>query len=201
MSLVLWSGGCDSTLVLYDLAVKEGTRDRPVRALTVKHSMVNAWREQAAARKRILARFEQLGLHVACSQVDLTFRGRHWPTSPMGQATAWVAIAALMVEDKERLYTGHHEGDSMWLSWSNLSYAFQQLCSAGGKNDVRWETPLFDVRKRGVIERLRKAKLHRLCWWCEHPRGGKPCGGCAPCRAHELALHEMRRWPDEEKRA
>ena len=60
MSLVLWSGGCDSTLILHRLA-KKASKENPVRALTVEHNRVGALNEQRAARRKILAWMKRKG--------------------------------------------------------------------------------------------------------------------------------------------
>jgi len=54
MSLVLWSGGCDSTLVLWDLLQKQSPNDPPIHTLSIDHFAVCAGKEQASARSQIL---------------------------------------------------------------------------------------------------------------------------------------------------
>jgi len=196
VSLVLWSGGCDSSLVLYDLARKEGTRAKPIRALTVHHSSVNARKEQARARKRILAEFKKQGLHVIASEVEINCLGPEWPARGGAmQPAIWVSMATQIIMDDEKLYTGHCEGDSMWVAYGQAYAAFKALCSLMDKEKADWIFPLLSTSKEDIFRRLKQAGLYDLCWWCEVPTKGKVCGTCVPCKTHETALWKAKRWP------
>ena len=205
MSLVLWSGGCDSTLVLYDLAVSKGTREKPIRALTVSHNSVNARKEQAEARKKILAQFKELGLHVTSSEVEINCLGPDWVVrGGTTQAAIWLSVASTMISDKENLYTGHHDGDQVWIMYACLESALTSLGNSMNKK-IEWFVPLVSETKGNIIRRLQDAGLYELCWWCENPDKGKACGGCTPCRTHATALWSMEKWsfldPNNAKKA
>lgn len=163
MSLVLWSGGCDSTLVLYDLAVSKGTREKPIRALTVSHNSVNARKEQAEARKKILAQFKELGLHVTSSEVEINCLGPDWVVrGGTTQAAIWLSVASTMISDKENLYTGHHDGDQVWIMYACLESALTSLGNSMNKK-IEWFVPLVSETKGNIIRRLQDAEVSMSC--------------------------------------
>jgi len=197
MSLVLWSGGCDSTLVLRDLAHEKSTKKEPVRALTIVHNQVGARREQADARAKILAEFRDCGLHIKHIKVSIKVSGPDWAVGGGSfQAMLWLSTAVSILGKGEELYTGHCEEDSVWKRYGQLSSALKGALSALDKDDCEWVTPLCWESKREIIRRLKELKLHDMCWWCESPKSGKRCGQCTPCRMHETALWQMKRWSD-----
>lgn len=68
-ALVLWSGGADSTLVLWDLL--RGGEYESVHALTVDYYNVGAGKEQTRARKVIRAWLRRKGLKFLHTQLDI----------------------------------------------------------------------------------------------------------------------------------
>ncbi len=193
--LVLWSGGCDSTLVLYDLARTEGTKEKPIRTLTIVHPQVLARREQAKARIAILKKFKEDGLHVQANHIVVHQSGG-LEVSAYGNAQSilWLSTAVLYLEDKEKLYTGHNMDDGdIWPDAVTLNVAFTNLCQVGCR-ESSWVTPLIFVEKRQILQRLKDAGLLDLCWWCENPQDGKPCRNCNPCILHETAMWQLKRW-------
>ena len=195
MSLVMWSGGCDSTLVLYDLAQRH-TKEKPVHALTVIHSSVPAQEEQARAREKIKKRFKKLELPIRYSVIEVNHLGDCYPTG-MTQPMVWISHGVSMLSkhfDDEDFYTGHHKGDTMWTSWASYLHTFESMCSALEKKS-EWRVPLMKQSKAWIIDRLREEDLYALCWWCEDPKAGRACGKCLPCKTHHLALYELKLWP------
>lgn len=196
MSLVLWSGGCDSTLVLYQLAREEGTAQKPIRTLSIIHPQVEGRDGQAAARAKILRRFKQLGLHVESSVLTIS-QSKGLAVEPAGlpQPVMWLTSAVLYLSTvaEEKLYTGHIRGDDVWRCSGMLNQAFGLLCEVAGRKKAEWVTPLMDTSKWEVLRELKAAKLLDLCWWCEHPEKGKPCGSCYPCKNHAMAEWRMQR--------
>lgn len=190
MALVLWSGGCDSTLVLYDLA-REASAEKPVRALSIEHDGVGAEKEQRRARARVLSRMKRDGLPVKHTTVKITLNGPFF-TIPSGtsQPLIWLPSAILFLDEKEDLYTGYIREDDIWHYRSQLYNLFGVMQAFRGHSGdlilpLEWEP------KRSVIARLKNTKLADLVWWCEEPKAGKPCGRCHECERHDSALRDL----------
>lgn len=214
--LVCWSGGCDSTLVLYDLAKKaKAMRDAPepcyrcqpqakaswgddtVRAITICHSQVGAEDEQRAARQATLAKFKEWGLTVDAFEIKVD-AGSSMEHLGLPQALIWLyASQCLRVE--ESLYSGYHRGDDFWIFSDKFRKVFKNLQEIGERTGS-WLTPLETYAKREIIVKLKEANLYESTWWCDSPKKvtkkgskiqeSKPCGGCTPCITHNMALYE-----------
>jgi len=193
MSLVLWSGGCDSTLLLHQVASEKATRDDPVRALSIVHDQVPANKEQAQARKNILKEFKRRGLHVVHSTVRVKTTGLF---SVKGggntQAVLWLGLAVPYLFKDEDLYAGYIRGDDYWHYEGWLQEAFKNLKHAKYLKG-RLRTPLEWLTKGEVIKELKQKKLLRLTWYCENPKkNGKPCGKCHSCKVHRTGVWQLK---------
>jgi len=191
MSLVLWSGGCDSTLLLYTLAMWSS---EPVRALTIEHPQVEAKAEQAIARNRIAAEFNRRGLAIDHTTVRVAHEGTlgSYKGDGLGQPQIWISIGTMYLQPNDSLNVGYVAGDDVWGRFDALQSTFDGIQKVAGKSGSL-STPLRYFTKEIVIRRLMMLDLYRLCWWCEMPKLGKPCGKCHPCTRHAETLLLMRR--------
>ena len=223
MSLVCWSGGADSTLVLCDLlreqkkAKKRSRQERTdglerkllnkeklsdvtdVRTISIRHMQLGANKEQFEARKRIREILRGRGLRFRRAEISFRHTGG-FHVKPCGctQAMVWLSVAMPYLRSGEKLYIGYVGGDSIWSYWSHLRQVFDSGASVLGLANVDLETPLFGVSKAEVMHRLRRARLVRATWTCENPKDGRACGQCTPCRRRAVARYELRRWPAKE---
>ena len=199
MSLVLWSGGCDSTLVLWDLLQKQSRNDPPIRTLSIDHFAVWAGKEQAAAREKIMAVLRKQGYRVENETVTIRCGDMLCvPVRTEGsntrlripQAAIWIGQAVMHLNPDEDMYVGYIRGDDVWHHVREWRWAFQYMAYIVGRTGkliapLEWDT------KADVIEMLKKAGLFKYCWTCSDPREGKQCGRCKECRTQALALHEL----------
>ncbi len=192
--LVLWSGGCDSTLILADLA-EDSSKKRPVRAISVECDQVGGAREQARARKRILKELRKRGHYITHGVIRVeTKEGFGLNHYGQPQVTLWMcAIQAL--EQKEDLHAGFLKGEDFGNVWTHYQSAFDNLQNASGRTG-KLILPLLYTRKTEVIRRLQKLKLYGLCWYCDPGSKGriksKPCGMCESCKTHRTALWQLK---------
>lgn len=198
MTLVCWSGGCDSTLVLYDLAQK-ASPENPVRTISIDVCQISMGKEQARARKKILAWMKKKGLHIEHNEVKLSVeQGSGLLHHGNPQAVIWLlAIQALKKE--EDLYAGYVLKDDWWVdysSWRSIFSTFQTLAHRTGS----LVTPLCRTYKRDVLKRLDTLGLLSLVWWCAATNLPKnklrkaPCGNCSSCIDHETAIWQRDRF-------
>lgn len=190
MALVIWSGGCDSTLVLHDVAKKLGS----VRALSIQHPQVLACEESIAARERLLIRLRKRGLNIEHTTLVLDHGATdiqvetHDGCNP--QAVLWLTLGVAYLRQDEDIYFGYHRGDDFWTDQRAVAKAFQALqWIRNGKGKISY--PLEGHTKADIIKRLQALGLYRDCWYCEDPRKGKRCGKCRPCITHRTAVWQL----------
>ena len=184
MTLVLWSGGCDSTLALF-LEAKKASVDAPVRALSVNYDRVPANTEQRRARAALLAEFKKRGLPVEHVEISVTqSSGKKFYANREGsgliQPVIWIPQALPFLRETEKLVVGYIRTDC---AFHYRIYICEMVTKAqiilGKKGEIIF--PLEWKYKWDVIQDLRKEKLFDLVWWCEDPKKGKACGTCEPC--------------------
>lgn len=197
--MILWSGGCDSTLILHDaLAERRKLTDSnswvwPVVTLAIAQDGVAALDEQRAARNAIRAELEKRGDVWKHLEVHVSVDGGYILEFPgLSQPQLWISVAHSYLGKAEPLIVGWHDGDHVWSRMADVRTAFEALQRIGGRTG-QIETPLRYDRKSNIIKRLKATGLYDLTWYCEAPKDGRRCEGhkvCTPCRVHALALAE-----------
>lgn len=193
--LVCWSGGCDSTLLLYHVAKQYGTAGSPVRAFALdSDSHLTAGRKEAQARKRILRELRKRGLNIELTEMSLTATaGSGLSDHGLPQAVMWL-LASQALTDQETLAMGYVKGDDWLANIEHFQTVFNKLQTIAGRTGTLW-LPLMFTEKRGVLHQLREMDLLELTWWCGAPDGRKktqaPCGKCASCETHATALWKL----------
>lgn len=212
--VVLWSGGCDSTLVLYEALHAgywqrhaEGRTYTTVRAISISYGAVPCNREQRAARDRIKATFAEKKLVFDHIEVTVSFEGA-WPQrgSDGGaiQSQLWLATAAPYLLDDEDMAISWIDGECDH-NLPDAQVAFEALQRLNGKSG-KLVLPLWKRYKTYVVDELRKADLLELCWWCEglsenltiseaQEPAISPCGTCKKCIDHAAALWKLEQYP------
>ena len=194
MTLVLWSGGFDSTLVLYDACVEAKEKKLPrVRALSINHDQVGANREQQRARQRLLVCMKKRGLTFNWAEVNISTWGAFGAPSQAGmvQPGIWMPAAVLYLMPTEDLLTGWARGDDVFHHLGDICGAFDNHARLMDKTGlIRF--PLEWTPKWKVLRRLRKARLVSLPWTCEEPKNWRACGKCMPCRDLKTARYRLR---------
>lgn len=213
LSLVCWSGGHDSTLALLQLA-RKACWANPVKALAITHSQVLGAEENRNARKAILNWMKANGYFVIYQEVQIKHtKGYEWNDTRVPHAKRtftcensggimqpqlWIATASLYLDESEDLHMGYIRGDDVWhyREWMcDLFYNLKTLMHK--KGDLQF--PLEWMEKYEVIDQLKACGLLDLCWTCEAPDKGKPCGKCAPCKKLDAAKHISKQVAAEKK--
>ena len=190
MTLVIWSGGCDSTLALLQVA-KKASHGEPARALSVVHDQVAQGPEERQARKKIRKVFKKRGLPIEYAEVTIKHAGDFAAlNSGITQPVIWIMTAITYLHNKEDLVTGYIRTDDAFHYRIQLVNTFIGARDLAGKNgDIKF--PLEWWKKSEVIKELQKEKLISLVWWCETPEKGRPCGRCTPCTTMEMGRKEL----------
>lgn len=196
--LVAFSGGCDSTLLLYHAARRYGTPESPVRALSFIADQVHKRKSEreTAARIKILKEFKKRGLHVKQELVELSIKhGCGMLHHGLPQAVMWLYGTQVLKED-ETFAMGYIKGDDWIAHQADFRQVFSSLQKIAGRRGSLW-TPLEWTEKRGVIHQLEELDLLKLTWWCENPPAKKsagPCGDCTTCQTHETAAWKLEKF-------
>lgn len=201
MSLLLWSGGCDSTLILIDMlrSTKNRSqflslRDNRIRTIAINHPQVAGVEHNKEARKRMFPLLrKRFGWHPDWhSEVDITHDANAAivPTGGIIQPALWVLYAIPYLEHDEDLYAGYIRSDDVWHHRDEFIQAFdglQRLTNRIGKLifPLEWKS------KADVIHYLRKERFIKHPWYCELPVGNSPCKHCASCMVHLTAVWQL----------
>ena len=189
--LVVWSGGCDSTLVLWNL-LHDKENNTNIRTISITHPALGASKEQAKARKLILKKLRDQGHRIQHIEIEVNATGAQIMGSQnLPQATLWLGVVIPYLIDDEDLYVGYIRTDDIWHEIQEYRWAFQYLahvCGRGGSLQI----PLMLSHKCDVIKQLRKARLLSLTFYCETPIKGKPCKKCCSCLTHACGLHRLK---------
>ncbi len=207
MSLVCWSGGCDSTLALLDLS-RESSEAHPVKALSVSHPQVIGDEEHRKARQAILEWARNKGHHIVHQELHLRVHGSDGKITGAGgkegwfnadqnggliQPIMWMPLAATYLDVREDLYMGYVREDDIWHYEGNFTRMFGDLqFLMNKKGSIKY--PLKGESKVDVIRRLKELGVLDLCWYCEDPKKGKPCDDCPSCRRHLTGLWQLDRF-------
>lgn len=209
MAVVLFSGGCDSTLVLYNLAMQmargqNGDRQRII-ALSINHDQIAAGPKLHYVREQIEHEFRKRELTSDINFIELSIKhnltngvtGHGGVTHPI----IWLSIAAMYCRDKDSIYLGYHTGDDYWMYKHEAETAFLNMAKVMDKNQVTIEYPLRGYHKPEIITELKAKGLYDLCWYCESEANvltTKPCGTCYPCKCHQTALLQIEKGLDKD---
>lgn len=196
MSLVLWSGGCDSTLMLHEL-LKNSSACWPVRALTIIHDQVSPTKQPARARKKAKYYWKKKGYHLEHTEIEINRVDSNWDVQAinnggLAQPVFWLTFAIPYLNEKEDLYFGYIKEDCIWHHKSEFQEGFKYLsrmCCKQGK----LRTPFALAHKRSIIKRLKESDdLYKRTWWCERNDNiNKVCGKCLPCELHRTAKWQI----------
>lgn len=196
--LVLFSGGCDSTLVLYTQAMnqlKNNAIYNRVTAVSINHDQVPSQKQQQNARSKIKAEFIKRELPIDWIDVTITQSGGFIAGGGTSQPVLWLPTAALYLKAGDTLYTGYHSGDGYWVFHNEAELALQSFLKVMDKKDIKIEHQLQFKDKACIIRELKERGLYDLCWYCEEPTpSDTPCGNCTPCKTHRTALYVNDTW-------
>lgn len=189
--MVIWSGGCDSTLLLKRTAEKYGTPDNPVIALSFESHVLGKAKitKEREARKKLKSVFKRRGYSIEYHTVEIDATTWYKQKSGLPQAFLWASLASFYAPNNSVLYFGYIRTDDFW----HHSQPFKEMLESGSDllgADIAFEFPLEFMSKEEVIQHLLDDELYDHVWYCEGVE--KPtdtaCGCCSPCKKHTLSL-------------
>lgn len=191
--LILWSGGLDSSWLVYQELLKG---DVDVVSVLGGQCHIKT-RAERQARERILAYFR--------TQTHYRVRELHYPLEPLNlssmpnrswsQTVPWM-IGALSVVDHTKhsaVMMGYVMGDEVLSIIPAFHNAWDGLQAVSKFGKVPLEFPLAMVSKRHILEKIPQGLLERV-WYCELPEktldeNENPiyniCNNCPACITHK----------------
>ncbi len=186
MALILWSGGMDSTLLLYDfLSAKIVDGRRKGRYVDVHDIMV------PILKKRFSCGFEHGEVTIKRKGIEI-LGIEHGLVQPQ----LWLCHASSYLWPNEDLYSGYIKGDDFWHYQGWMYEAFSNIQSIAYRTG-KIKFPLEWTSKAEVIHRMRKARLQKYAWYCELSENGRPCKKCFSCTTHATAVWRLKEGIEE----
>ena len=203
-SLLVFSGGMDSTTMLYEY------QERIALALSFHYGSNHNDKELAFAKLHC----QRLGIeHII---IPLGFIKEHFNSSLLSGSEAipegnydeenmkstvvpfrngiMLAIAAGMAENRGLQYImlANHSGDHAIYPDCRPDFvnAMDQAVCAGTWNNVRLLTPYTNISKAEIARHGLQLGINYDETWSCYKGGDKPCGVCGTCREREEALKE-----------
>lgn len=203
--LVSFSGGLDSTCLLYHLLLSNRQVDIIIGRMTFKDEQN---KREDAAIKFVLAEFDKLNKEEPYKFGKIRCRNEV-PNSGIcagggvTQGIGWIANAALFVrDDTNSVNMGYVKGDSALTVFHYLVQAWEPLLRYTEQtffnNTIPYLTaPLRYCDKPSLFKYIPSKVLKKVSW-CESNKPGNDCGKCSSCERmisdiagyKELAPHE-----------
>lgn len=195
--VLLWSGGCDSTVLLYELLELYGKHN--VIAISYNYPWLLDSKQKAESnhREAVKAKLKLRGdkfdgfTHVnfdikqeRCSDGSyLNAIGGGLP-----QAIGWLFLAPLYIPSGSYVYNGYIRSDDLTIRTHEYQEIFSNISKILDK-DITLRMPYLYLSKSQIIEKLFDYNLYDETWYCEMPAGdGRRCLQCVPCKTHTAAL-------------
>lgn len=207
--LVLFSGGLDSTFLLWDLMVNQKTDVDIIYA--EGHQADLKTLKEKEQRKLIIARLQELSGRMVIGRYEVPHivpneAGRAAGYSTVAsighiQSLAWFlsAFYTVIPEIHSTVQIAYVMGDTIIGQLYYMQQAWNNLRKFSCKGETNLIFPLQDICKAHILNNL-PAELIELCWVCETPllKDGEivACNKCTPCRRHAMEL-ALKKHPPE----
>ena len=193
---VMWSGGCDSTLLLYELLEAYGPER--VVAISYKYPWLHDIKYQNEVKHREAFKAEMKKRdpkyanirHIEFNIAQNAINGEYINVNTRGlpQAVAWLLSIPLHVTSGSYVYDGTIKDDDLVLFMEGYHEIFRGIRKVLCK-DIILRQPYLLLNKYQIIEKLINYGLYDLVWYCEMPKAIEElCGNCVPCKTHAAAL-------------
>lgn len=199
---VLWSGGCDSTLLLYELIDAYGCENVVAVSYTYpwlakdKITSESMHRESFKSSMAIINKKFKAINHMSISvdysmvtSIDGESVGIECGGTP--QAVAWLLNIPIFTRDGDHIYLGTLKGDDLPIVLTELQTAVNNISTVLSR-EIYLRTPYIYLSKEDVIRKLMKYDIYQHTWYCEMPTDSNVrCGKCVPCKTHMKALYSL----------
>lgn len=177
---ICWSGGCDSTLLLYWNA-KNNPNDT-INAISIVIDEQNT--QQRKMEKKTREKLKKLlpkNIKYHEIRVKTELSNMTW------QMPIWACYVIPTLSDGDTLKMAYlsSDGKDFWLKRDDLVKSFEALMKLQGKPNCKILFPYEENTKGWIIQQLKAIKLYKYTWYCGSPKGNKPCKKCMKCKSAE----------------
>lgn len=200
---VLWSGGCDSTLLLYELIEAYGA-DRVV-AVSYRYPWLIASKAETEAlyRETFIAKMKLRGHIVRHSHFDVNVKtcsgdGLMNGGGGFPQAIGWLYSIPMYTHGPSYVYHGTIKDDDLCSVLHEYGQIFENTAKVLQRK-ISLRLPYLYLTKANIIEKLIHYGLYEETWYCENPPGAnKQCHECMPCKTHLTGLIALQQLTTDE---
>jgi 7-cyano-7-deazaguanine synthase in queuosine biosynthesis len=192
--IILFSGGLDSTYLLYDHVMRK--ENIYVHHIILKNNTQPRWREELKASRNIVNYLKKYYDH------DFTYTESEWSfdsdTVWDAEIETFVAVELVShINSKKVMYVRGNvrddlvRNDSLYRATvhSNMEKLWHfGIHKYGDKVIPEVAKPIYHLWKKDIIKKL-PVDLYKMIWYCMNPKDGKPCGDCLSCVKHHNAEH------------
>lgn len=201
--VVIWSGGCDSTLLLYNILdyLHQNNDHRQVTTYCFTHNQISQIKENNEKKSRDefieYIRNSKLSNNLGKSETIKISNDSHGMnmgnSSSCPQPAMWLYSTMSIIQDNSLVFLGYIHGDdffniTVFKYWYDM---YSGLRGLFGKMGLQISFPFINSDKLGVIENLKNLDIYQYCTFCEMPNeDGSECGECSSCVKHNAYLSQ-----------
>lgn len=205
---VMWSGGCDSTLLLYEVIETYGIENVVAVSYNYPWLLNNKSKSEDVHRDAFKAKLKATNKTYATKPINhLEFKidmkcvsGEFQDIYGAGlpQAVAWLLSVPICAKDDSYIYTGALKSDDLTLQLDAYHDMFSGISRTLNRK-IYLREPYLYLTKANVIEKLIRYGIYDATWFCEMPCDiNDPCCQCVPCKTHIAALTELSLGPNDD---
>ena len=193
---IMWSGGMDSTALLYAVAKTFRTRKNPIYAISITCDSIISYKKERWIRKQQKKIFKKEKLHIKYINIDIkNVYGKYNRSCQLGsmlQPLLWLSSILFIYKYNNfaQVLFGYVREDDIW----HKIYEFKQIFNSNKlfveNTTIELKFPLEWIKKHEIINFLTKYKLINYTSYCEE-ENIKSCGKCPSCKRVLLARREM----------
>lgn len=202
--IVIWSGGADSTLLLYETGLKCKERNMPVDAIhiNVPYLDKNKCDKEKECREYMLERMKAEGIEVKYSEIKIdsdTWQNDHYDGRGkeninwfLPQQMMWTILALQLSPDGSDVFFGYIRHDDFFSIVNEIKNLWYYANLAQNKN-IKFHTPYESLFKHNILSQCMEYGIFDHTWTCENPikhDDGRieTCKTCHPCESRRDAL-------------
>lgn len=209
-NVLLYSGGCDSTLILYSLLNAYPEKEIYTVAIRYPWLLEEKHESEFQTRHRYIKHLTEKGHIIHHSEINVTqstfdfLDGKkdqkvlNAVAGGSPQAIAWLSLISIYLDRGDKLYYGILGSDSnaQYIDYYREGMKYI-LTTLDRNNEIELRTPLRYKNKDYVLRQLLLNNIYDYTWHCEEPISkGVPCLNCHPCQTHLKALVGIEQFDD-----
>jgi 7-cyano-7-deazaguanine synthase in queuosine biosynthesis len=193
---VIWSGGLDSTYLLYKVAEQFGTYDRPIQTIYLDHFQLDKKSIcEKKARDELLILLRNKGLHIETNTITIsaTENMHHNQRGGSSQSYMWISSVLPYMKYNGVLHMGIVLGDTS-IEYLHLLQDLVIVSNKIMRFEIQLSSPLLYMSKLDILSNWYEVcdrDIYKAIWYCELPIVETACGNCNSCVTHQSALIQM----------